>query len=997
MIPLDPEVVHRLGWALVHFVWQGAALAALAAVMLRCLRRRAAAVRYLVACAALAAMAAMPAATLCLVPPAPTVTQRHTGDEIPWSETPAAVVWTSPPAGVPAAPASSRSASWAARIAPAIESALPQMVPAWLIGALAVSVWYAGGWVWVRRLIWKRAQPAAERWRQAAADLARRMRVSRPVRIRESAAVRVPTLVGCLRPVILLPASVLTGLAPEQIEALLAHELAHVRRWDYLVNLGQTAAEALFFYHPAVWWLSRRIRLEREQCCDDAVVATCGDRVAYARALATLGQSSAVPAAALAAGDGQLLARIRRILVMENEIRTSAGRLVGSVALAGIALAAVAVLTAACGLYAAGWAGAANPSGEAPQSAATDGEEIRFVTPGGDAVKFVTPSGEEIRTLGVATPASKAINGPAPGAQDTLAAADKSPAGGKHIVIEARLIQVPAEAKVKMEAGLAGVGPGALSGSGLLSREQAEAFLAHVAAIKSVHTLATPKVLVVENQEARVFVGEHRPLSLPLVEVGAPTADKAGIRTTIIFPVGAGVSVTAALSPDGQSIALKAEQCVNQLEQKGGKELLIEARGEVQCAVPLGHWMLVRVPSKSYRLTAIGQKDDPASGKISMEVMREPVPDTGTAPYGIWVLLRPSLAQAVDKADSARQFEESIRQLDQPARENQRDDAPIEEPWGKAAEGIQVRLTPDKRLWKEGEDPTLRVDVRNRGARKLMTSFLCSLVLEVDGRAFGPKAWSRLTEIEPEPFGPGAERTFAVSLRQFSPFVGSKEQGQGGEVLAPGRHTIKAALLDNARGNAIDTSLTAYPETALAFSNLVEIEIIAKSEDNTSNRSGVPNKSVEEAKARNAAQTVQSMQNVKTLGRDANWFASNHEERFPMEANWPEALRAAPGFAESSLTDPASPASGRAYAINAKVAGRQLSAIHRPDRTVLFVECAFGSPPGGGPELLPPQPRRPGGYVIGFCDGHVERILKEDLGQLLWEPGADAKGAKSEK
>jgi len=132
----------------------------------------------------------------------------------------------------------------------------------------------------------------------------------------------------------------------------------------------------------------------------------------------------------------------------------------------------------------------------------------------------------------------------------------------------------------------------------------------------------------------------------------------------------------------------------------------------------------------------------------------------------------------------------------------------------------------------------------------------------------------------------------------------------------------------------------------------------------------------EEAKARNAAQTVQSMQNVKTLGRDAHWFASNHENKFPIEANWPEALREAPGFAESNLTDPASPASGRAYAINAKVAGHQLSAIHRPDRAVLFFECAFGSPPGGGPELLPPQPRRPGGYVTGFCDGHVERILR---------------------
>ena len=343
-----------------------------------------------------------------------------------------------------------------------------------------------------------------EPWGRMAADLTRRMRVSRPVRLLESAAVRVPTLVGCLRPVILLPASVLTGLAPEQIEALLAHELAHVRRWDYLVNLLQIMAETLLFYHPAVWWISRRIRAEREQCCDDVVVATCGDRVVYARALAALEESRAIPAPALAARGGRLLARIRRILTMEPDTRNERGW--GAVAVAGIALAAVAVLTAACGLCSAGWAGAANPSAEATRSAAAGGEAIRFVTPGGDAVKFVTPGGEESRTLGVTTPAPRALNSPAPGALDPLVAADKPPAGGKHIVIEARLIQVPAEAKEKMEAGLAGVGPGALSGSGLLSREQAEAFLAHVAATKSVHTLATPKVLVVENQIGRAHV-----------------------------------------------------------------------------------------------------------------------------------------------------------------------------------------------------------------------------------------------------------------------------------------------------------------------------------------------------------------------------------------------------------------------------------------------------------------------------------------------------------
>ena len=94
--------------------------------------------------------------------------------------------------------------------------------------------------------------------------------------------VEVPTVIGWLRPVVLMPASALSGMGPQQLEAILAHELAHIRRHDYLVNLLQTVVETLLFYHPAVWWLSGRIRVERENCCDDLAVSLCGDPYAYA-------------------------------------------------------------------------------------------------------------------------------------------------------------------------------------------------------------------------------------------------------------------------------------------------------------------------------------------------------------------------------------------------------------------------------------------------------------------------------------------------------------------------------------------------------------------------------------------------------------------------------------------------------------------------------------------------------------------------------------------
>ena len=124
--------------------------------------------------------------------------------------------------------------------------------------------------------------------RQPAERLAHRLGLPPPRHVVESALVDVPTVVGWLRPAILLPIAALASLTPAQVEAILAHELAHIRRHDYAVNLLQTIVETLLFYHPAVWWLSQRIRVEREHCCDDIAIAVCGDPLGYAQALAEL-------------------------------------------------------------------------------------------------------------------------------------------------------------------------------------------------------------------------------------------------------------------------------------------------------------------------------------------------------------------------------------------------------------------------------------------------------------------------------------------------------------------------------------------------------------------------------------------------------------------------------------------------------------------------------------------------------------------------------------
>src|SRR4029079_2061638 len=131
----------------------------------------------------------------------------------------------------------------------------------------------------------------------------------------QSVLIQTPVVVGYFRPTILLPICVATGLPESQLELILAHELARIRRHDYVVNLLQTLVETLFFYHPAVWWLSRQIRIEREHCCDDLVVRLLGNRLEYGRALVAIEElRGASPILALGAADGSLLARIRRIV-----------------------------------------------------------------------------------------------------------------------------------------------------------------------------------------------------------------------------------------------------------------------------------------------------------------------------------------------------------------------------------------------------------------------------------------------------------------------------------------------------------------------------------------------------------------------------------------------------------------------------------------------------------------------------------------------------------
>nr|WP_275298724.1 M56 family metallopeptidase [Achromobacter xylosoxidans] len=189
------------------------------------------------------------------------------------------------------------------------------LAAAWLAGSALAALRVLLGLGWLRGVL-RASQPWADpAWQARVAGMAGRLRLSRAVGLRVVRNLSTPVTAGWLKPVILVPASLVTGMPADLLAALLAHELAHVRRHDYLVNLLQHAAEVLLFFHPSIWWLSRRLRIERERIADQMAATLIASPMPLARALHALARAATESPApvAPAARDGDLLDRIRRL------------------------------------------------------------------------------------------------------------------------------------------------------------------------------------------------------------------------------------------------------------------------------------------------------------------------------------------------------------------------------------------------------------------------------------------------------------------------------------------------------------------------------------------------------------------------------------------------------------------------------------------------------------------------------------------------------------
>jgi beta-lactamase regulating signal transducer with metallopeptidase domain len=306
-VMLEP-FARKVGWVCLHSVWQGVLVASVLAICLRLIPRNSYAalnVRYSIATLSLVALPIFAIGTYLIIELEP-LEPRTTVEAVtvaPVAETIVTGV------GMPLI---------FQKIISTVEPWLPWASWIWAIGVTVAAMRIAIGWVVMRRIVHRAQRPTDDTWQICVQNISQAIGVRTLVTVLISTDVSSPAVFGLIKPVILWPAWALTGISPSMIDAIITHELAHLRRHDMVVNALQLCIEVLFFHHPAAWWISAQVRAEREYCTDELAIAIMestqiGSRISYAQSLLALEEHRTLSAFVIAATGGKLIHRIRRI------------------------------------------------------------------------------------------------------------------------------------------------------------------------------------------------------------------------------------------------------------------------------------------------------------------------------------------------------------------------------------------------------------------------------------------------------------------------------------------------------------------------------------------------------------------------------------------------------------------------------------------------------------------------------------------------------------
>lgn len=322
---MDNWIVENLGWTLLHSLWQIGFVALILFVVLQILRDFSAHLRYALSILALSLSFILPVLTFVYFSSEMKQTQTIIQNVSPLSkqtqiqETKGQII--SETVDVPPAVSVEKSVSSPSSNIPL----MPIVVGLWLIGIVFFSVRLLGG-IWTIHLYKTRKISIAEaHWQTKFDELCKHLKIRQKVRFLQSKKVEMPMVIGWLKPVVLVPASAFLQISPKELETILIHELIHIKRRDYLVNFLQSLVEILFFYHPFVWWISAKIRAEREFAVDEFLSQIFEtERIIYAKALASLEENRLIPTTNLvmAANGGNLMKRIENILNGNRKINS---------------------------------------------------------------------------------------------------------------------------------------------------------------------------------------------------------------------------------------------------------------------------------------------------------------------------------------------------------------------------------------------------------------------------------------------------------------------------------------------------------------------------------------------------------------------------------------------------------------------------------------------------------------------------------------------------
>lgn len=272
---LSIEWISALGWTVLHSIWQITLIAIVVKLLMLGLSKKSPQLRYAIGIGALFSICVTTVVTFYQV-----FESNFTENTIVFDQViPTNIQLILSPE------ATDIGSSIFGKISSFLEGHLSLIVGIWSLGFVLFLLKMLSGFYFIEKLKTNGHYPIDITFQNKLQILSKRMGIHQSVKLVESSLAKTPMMLGCFKPLILLPLHLTTGLDDKMIEAIIAHELAHIKRNDFVVNIFQSFVESLFYFHPAVWWISNQVREEREKCCDDLAIKACNDSLTYAKSL----------------------------------------------------------------------------------------------------------------------------------------------------------------------------------------------------------------------------------------------------------------------------------------------------------------------------------------------------------------------------------------------------------------------------------------------------------------------------------------------------------------------------------------------------------------------------------------------------------------------------------------------------------------------------------------------------------------------------------------